>query len=209
MPQYAWPLRDPLTAKAGGIFVNALTWSVRTSDLCTAASLFTLLPLNSVSRLRWIPARADNRSSFAMVSFVFTSQTFVRPITAAAMLGVGAAMCGCAGLSDTIAPAFANPAQYDLYSCAQIEAERKDLAKKTIEIQRLMAKAETGAAGLLVVELPYRNDYLSLRGQAALAEDAWRRNRCVENLPAEPTGGVKPPSSAAPVPQSGGARRRS
>ena len=43
-----------------------------------------------------------------------------------------------------------------------------------------MAKAETGAAGTVVAELAYRNDYIALRGQAKFAEEAWQKNRCEE-----------------------------
>ncbi|PMZ61475.1 twin-arginine translocation pathway signal, partial [Pseudomonas sp. FW306-2-11AA] len=86
------------------------------------------------------------------------------------------ALSGCAGMSETIAPAFADPAKYELYDCKQLEAERKALAKKTADLQKLMDKAETGAGGAVVSELAYRNDYLAVRGQAQMAEDAWRRN---------------------------------
>ena len=42
-----------------------------------------------------------------------------------------------------------------------------------------MAKAETGAAGTVVAELAYRNEYIAVRGQAKFADEAWQRNRCV------------------------------
>jgi hypothetical protein len=50
-------------------------------------------------------------------------------------------------------------------------------------LQKLMDKAETGTGGAVVSELAYRNDYIAVRGQAQLAEDAWRRNRCRETPP--------------------------
>ena len=43
-----------------------------------------------------------------------------------------------------------------------------------------MAKAETGVAGPVVAEFAYRNDYISVRAQAKLADEAWRQNRCHE-----------------------------
>jgi hypothetical protein len=101
----------------------------------------------------------------------------------AALVAAGFALSGCAGMSETIAPAFADPAKYELYDCKQLEAERKALAKKTADLQKLMDKAETGAGGAVVSELAYRNDYLAVRGQAQMAEDAWRRNRCRETPP--------------------------
>ena len=47
---------------------------------------------------------------------------------AAALLAAGFALSGCAGMSETVAPAFADPAKYELYDCKQLEGERKSLA---------------------------------------------------------------------------------
>lgn len=101
----------------------------------------------------------------------------------AALVAAGFALSGCAGMSETIAPAFADPARYELYDCKQLETERKTLATRTADLQRLIDKAETGAGGAVVSELAYRNDYIAVRGQAQMAEDAWRRNRCRETPP--------------------------
>src|SRR3954466_14461549 len=115
----------------------------------------------------------------------------LRSCCAAALIAVGFALSGCAGVSETIAPAFADPARYELYDCKQLEAERKGLAARTADLQKLMDKAETGAGGAVVSELAYRNDYVSVRGRAQLADDAWRRNKCRETPP-----GAAPPVSA-------------
>mgnify|MGYP001293354777 CR=1 FL=1 len=104
---------------------------------------------------------------------------------AAALLLLGAGLSGCAEMGETISPAFADPAKYDLYDCKQLEAERKSLATRTAELQGLMAKAQTGVAGPVVAEVAYRNDYIATRGQAKLAEQAWQKNRCRETLPGE------------------------
>ena len=107
------------------------------------------------------------------------------------VLLAGAALSGCAGMSETVAPAFADPGKYELYDCKQLEAERKSLATRTADLQKLMDKAETGAGGAVVSELAYRNDYVAVRGSAQMAEDAWRRNRCRETPP-----NAAPPASA-------------
>ncbi|PIT04981.1 twin-arginine translocation pathway signal [Bradyrhizobium nitroreducens] len=123
-----------------------------------------------------------------------------------ALLVAGAALSGCAGMSETIAPAFADPAKYELYDCKQLEAERKTLAKRTDELRALMEKAETGAGGAVVSELAYRNDYVAARGSSQLAEDAWRRNRCRETPP-EATPPAPSPAAAKPASKSGRAAR--
>src|SRR5689334_23704065 len=93
----------------------------------------------------------------------------------AAALSLALALPGCANMSDSMSLAFADPAKYDLYDCKQLEPERKRLASRTAELQGLMAKAETGAAGAVVAEVAYRNEYLATRGQSKLAEQAWQR----------------------------------
>ncbi|WBL76095.1 twin-arginine translocation pathway signal [Bradyrhizobium xenonodulans] len=108
------------------------------------------------------------------------------------VLLAGAALSGCAGMSETVAPAFADPGKYELYDCKQLEAERKSLASRTADLQKLMDKAETGTGGAVVSELAYRNDYVAVRGSAQLADDAWRRNKCRETPP------DAPPAAAAP-----------
>ena len=106
-----------------------------------------------------------------------------RAAAATALLVLGVGLNGCADMSDSMTSAFADPAKYDLYECKQLETERKSLATRAAELQGLMAKAETGAAGPLVAELAYRNDYIAVRGQTKLADEAWQRNKCVATPP--------------------------
>ena len=131
-------------------------------------------------------------------------QLFSRSLAALALLALGAGLSGCAGMSDAISPAFADPAKYDLYDCKQLESERKSLASRTAELQGLMTKAETGVAGSVVSEMAYRNDYIALRGQSKLAEEGWQKNRCHDTIPeakaavpAAPTKGKRSKSSSA------------
>ena len=123
-------------------------------------------------------------------------------VRAAALLSLALALPGCADMSDSVSLAFADPARYDLYDCKQLEPERKRLADRTAELQGLMAKAETGAAGAVVAEVAYRNEYIATRGQAKLAEQAWQKNRCRETVP----GAAMPvtPPAVAPAPSRAG-----
>jgi hypothetical protein len=123
-----------------------------------------------------------------------------RPISqstaALAVVALAAGLGGCADMSDNVSTAFADPAKYDLYECKQLEPERKSLAARAAELQGLMAKAQTGVAGPVVAELAYRNDYIAVRGQAKLAEEAWQRNKCVATLekPAQAAAASTPPA---------------
>lgn len=109
---------------------------------------------------------------------------------------------GCADMSDSMSLAFADPAKYDLYDCKQLEPEHKRLADRTAELQGLMAKAETGAGGVVVAEVAYRNEYIATRGQAKLAEQAWQKNRCRETVPGAALP-VAPPHAAPPPSRAG------
>jgi hypothetical protein len=119
-----------------------------------------------------------------------------RAAAAAVLLGFSGVISGCAQIGESMTSAFADPAKYDLYDCKQLEPERKALAARAAELQGLMAKAETGVAGPVVAEVAYRNDYISVRAQQKLAEEAWQRNKCHETVPAEPMT-VVPPAPAA------------
>jgi hypothetical protein len=100
---------------------------------------------------------------------------------------------GCASMGDgMVSGAFVDPAKYDLYDCPRLESERKALATRTAELQGLIDKAQTGAGGAVVSELAYRNDYISTRAQAKLAEENWQKSKCVATPP-------KPPAAPEPT----------
>ena len=134
------------------------------------------------------------------------SSSLLRAASAAAMLAFGGGLGGCADMGDTLSTAFADPAKYELYDCKQLETERKNLATRSAELQGLMAKADTGLAGPVVAELAYRNDYVSVRGQARFAEEAWQRNKCHASPPAAPAAAAPPATPAPPAPGRGARR---
>ena len=115
-------------------------------------------------------------------------------------LGLGGCATSVSDIGDNMTLAFADPAKYDYYDCKQLESERKSIATKMEELQRLMAKADTGVAGPVVAELAYRNDYIAYRGQQKLAEKAWQRNNCHDSPPT--LDGTS--ATAAPTPLSPG-----
>ena len=133
------------------------------------------------------------------------SQPKLRAAAVAALLGLGLALSGCAEMSDGLTIAFADPAKYDLYDCKQLETERAKLATRSAELQGLMARAQGGAAGPVVAEVAYRNDYLAVRGQTRFAEEAWQRNKCV----ATGVVSVAPAVSSAPPGNTKGEHSRS
>jgi hypothetical protein len=143
-----------------------------------------------------------------MIASLFPGLSLPRAATGVALLVLGIGLAGCADMSEGMSSAFADPARYDLYECPQLVAERKNLATRAAELQGLMAKAQTGVAGPVVAELAYRNEYIAVRGQTKLADEAWARNKCHDGTPA--AGAPAPPSvppanvRAAPSPSRSG-----
>jgi hypothetical protein len=131
-----------------------------------------------------------------------------RALSGALLLAWGAALSGCANMSDGMTSAFADPAKYELYNCKQLETERKNLASKMAELQGLMSKAQTGVGGSVVAEVAYSNDYVALRGQAKNAEAAWVANKCRET-PAKAAATPVPVPTSAPTATSGHGQMKS
>jgi hypothetical protein len=127
-----------------------------------------------------------------MIARIAFSPLLPRAAAVAALLVLGAGLAGCADVGGSLSLAFVDPARYDYYDCPRLETERKNLAKQTEELQRRMAKADTGVAGPVVAELAYRNDYIAARGQAKLAEETWQRNKCHESPPGAAAPGLSP-----------------
>jgi hypothetical protein len=130
-----------------------------------------------------------------MIALICSSRPRLRAAAVTALLVSGAGLAGCANMGDGFASgAFVDPAKYDLYNCVQLENERKSLAVRAAELQGLMAKADTGAAGPVVAEFAYRNDYITARAQYKLADEAWRRSKCQETPRAAAAPAAPPPA---------------
>jgi hypothetical protein len=140
-----------------------------------------------------------------MPLFLPDRRSFSHSLAALALIALGAGMSGCAQMGETISPAFVDPAKYDLYDCMQLETERKAVASRTAELQGLMSKAETGVGGSVVAEVAYRNDYIAMRGQSKLLEEAWRKNRCQDYKPDANAAAPTPPT-IKPAPAVRGSR---
>jgi hypothetical protein len=137
-----------------------------------------------------------------MISAASVVRAWPRAAAAGAWLALGLTLSGCADMSDSFTEAFADPAKYDFYDCKQLENERRNLATKQAELQGLMAKAETGAAGPVVAELAYRNEYIATRGQSRFADEAWRKNKCKDAPPAAAAQAGPTPPNKKPAPAS-------
>lgn len=110
----------------------------------------------------------------------------VRCSMAGAMaFGLGA--CASGGDSGFGSSVFVDPSKYDLYNCQQLATARKITNDRVIELEGLMAKAETGAGGTLVSGLAYQTDYRSQRAQRDAIDEKIVRNNCSAELAAPAT----------------------
>lgn len=102
------------------------------------------------------------------------------PLDAALRLAVigflGASLGACAsGASSSV---FVDPATYELYNCQQLGTARKTIDDRVVELEGLMAKAETGAAGSLVSGLAYQTDYRATRARRDQIDEKIVSNNC-------------------------------
>src|SRR5712664_4006661 len=118
-----------------------------------------------------------------MIARISFSRPLWRASTALALLGLAIGLNGCANMSDSMTSAFADPAKYDLYECKQLETERKTLATRAAEWSGLRSKAQTGVVGSVLSDLAYPNDYIAVRVQTKLADEAWQLYLCQVSAP--------------------------
>ena len=105
-----------------------------------------------------------------------------RVIQLAMLCVVAAALGGCAtgGVTSNL---FVDPSRYDLYDCKQLAAERVTVDARVVQLEGLIAKAETGVAGGLVSGLAYQSDYAQARGQRDLIDQKRAMNNCAAEPP--------------------------
>lgn len=86
-------------------------------------------------------------------------------------------LCGCAS-EDTAGRFLVAPDKYVLYNCAQLSVTVQGIQSRQRELEKLMAKAGTGAGGEIVSDLAYRPEYLLLRGEMNELRKALAEKNC-------------------------------
>lgn len=108
----------------------------------------------------------------------------------AAVTGVTLFLGGCTSFGNS---AFSDPSKYELYNCQQLTTARTASNNRVIELEGLMAKAETGAAGSVVSGLAYQTDYVATKADRDAIDAKLASNNCSTVAPAAP-------AAAPPVP---------
>jgi hypothetical protein len=81
-----------------------------------------------------------------------------------ALVAAAAAVAGCTSV-DSAGRFLVAPDKYVLYNCTQLSDAAQANSARQQELERLMAKAETGTGGELASNLAYRPEYVQLRGE--------------------------------------------
>ena len=114
----------------------------------------------------------------------------------AALLAAGL-VAGCALSDEKAASLLVAPGDYDLYSCPQLAQTAASLRTKRVELEALMARAETDSGGRMMSALGYRPEYLKVRGELHEIDATAREKHC--DLSAVPLTDKPPaPSPVAP-----------
>ncbi|WP_425990985.1 hypothetical protein [Afipia sp. DC4300-2b1] len=112
-------------------------------------------------------------------------------VLGAVAMGLGA--CASPGEGGFGSSVFLDPAKYELYNCQQLVSTRRDVNNRVVELEGLMAKAETGAGGALVSGLAYQTDYRAQRAQRDDLDARIARDNCSAE--------VAPPAAPAAAPK--------
>lgn len=101
------------------------------------------------------------------------------------------ALGGCAtgGVNSSV---FVDPSKYDLYDCQQLANARIVAEKRVVELQGLIAKADTGFAGPVMSGLAYNVDYNAAAAQRDLIDQKYAANNCAAEIRAAPSTAAPP-----------------
>ena len=107
------------------------------------------------------------------------------------VMGAGLGLlAGCSSAEDTASTLLVAPGGFDFYSCPQLVDTVNSLRARKLELEKLMARAETDVGGKVMSAMGYRPDYLRVIGQLKSAEATFREKQCQ----------MPPPAAAAPAP---------
>ena len=114
-----------------------------------------------------------------------------RPAAVAAGIGLaGILLAACSSSGETSFSLFAEPGKYQYYTCAQIAAEVKNMARREQELKSLMDRADQSAGGAAVGFIAYKADYVAVseeldslhaaaRSKSCEQEQTWRSNAVI------------------------------
>ena len=112
--------------------------------------------------------------------------TMLRMRLVVAALACGLALGGCAADLDQI---YVDQAQYDYYSCHQLEGLKPGLNSRAKQLQDLINRADRGTGGAMISTLTYQPELDSIHGQLRLIDQVQHSKGCDKPQDADKTGG--------------------
>jgi hypothetical protein len=73
---------------------------------------------------------------------------------------------------------FADPGQYQYFSCDLLAERRKFWAERELEIKLLMDKAETSTGGAFVNVIAYKGDHMAAQEEIKVIDATRRAKKC-------------------------------
>ena len=73
---------------------------------------------------------------------------------------------------------FADPGQYQYFSCDLLAERRKYWAERELEIKLLMDKAETSSGGAFVNVIAYKGDHIAAQEEIKVIDATRRAKKC-------------------------------
>ena len=73
---------------------------------------------------------------------------------------------------------FADPGQYEYFSCGLLAERRKFRADRELELRLLMDKAEQASGGTVVSMIAYKADHVAAHEELKLIDATWRAKQC-------------------------------
>jgi hypothetical protein len=73
---------------------------------------------------------------------------------------------------------FADPGQYEYFSCGLLAERRKYWADRELELRLLMDKAEQASGGTVVSIIAYKGDYIAAHEELKLIDETRRAKKC-------------------------------
>jgi hypothetical protein len=98
-------------------------------------------------------------------------------VAVVALLGVGLAGCGLTS-EQTAGLFFSSPGKFNMYSCAQIEANILATRARHTELEQLMARASQEAGGAVISAVAYRTEYAQARDDLKQLARAKEEKQC-------------------------------
>jgi hypothetical protein len=73
---------------------------------------------------------------------------------------------------------FADPGQYEYFSCGLLAERRKFWAERELEIKLLMDKAEMSSGGAFVNVIAYKGDHIAAQEEIKVIDETRRTKKC-------------------------------